>query len=37
MDCNYKEFLLCDLCPKVEECESPYRVVSSDYDKENKK
>lgn len=31
MDCKYKEFLLCDLCPIVNECVSNLRVVSSDY------
>lgn len=38
MDCEYTEFLLCDLCPKVKECKSDYRYVSVDYlrkEKEN--
>ena len=31
MECEYKEFLLCDLCPKVRECKSDCRVVSNKY------
>lgn len=31
MDCDYIEFLLCDLCPKVKTCNSKARVVSTNY------
>nr|DAI89917.1 MAG TPA: hypothetical protein [Caudoviricetes sp.] len=31
MECEYKEFLLCDLCPKVRECKADCRVVSTSY------
>lgn len=31
MDCLYKEFLLCDLCPMVDTCKSDLRVTSENY------